>query len=184
MKITDLQKKYNLAKDDSWELKRGGKSALILTHDACEKIAYKEGIEFIKPSYTDIHRDNDGGVAIIGSAKLGDSEVWTVGEASPKNCKMPYNWAMAEKRLKDRLTLKLINAYEYGVYSEVEADDFNKPKKATEKQKNLIMGLESQLDGKLKKHADFSTLTIGGASDYIENLKIKVKEYEKELYER
>jgi hypothetical protein len=39
---------------------------------------------------------------------------------------MSYNWAMCEKRLKDRLTLKMINAYEYGVYSEVEADDFKK----------------------------------------------------------
>ena len=31
---------------------------------------------------------------------------------------------MAEKRLKDRLTLKLINAYEYGIFSDSEADSF------------------------------------------------------------
>ena len=37
---------------------------------------------------------------------------------------MAYPFAMCEKRLKDRLTLQLVNAYEYGVYSEVEADDF------------------------------------------------------------
>ena len=33
---------------------------------------------------------------------------------------------MAEKRLKDRLTLKLIHAYEYQIYSDVEADAFKK----------------------------------------------------------
>ena len=33
-----------------------------------------------------------------------------------------------EKRLKDRLTLKIINAYENGIYSDVEADDFKKAK--------------------------------------------------------
>ena len=36
---------------------------------------------------------------------------------------------MAEKRLKDRLVLKIINAYEYGIYSDVEADDFKKKAK-------------------------------------------------------
>ena len=36
---------------------------------------------------------------------------------------------MAEKRLKDRLTLKMINAYEYGVSSEVEADAFQREEK-------------------------------------------------------
>ena len=38
---------------------------------------------------------------------------------------MGYWWAMAEKRGKDRVILKLINAYERGIYSESEADDWN-----------------------------------------------------------
>ena len=63
---------------------------------------------------------------MVGSAKKGDKVIWTTGEASPKNCMMKYYWAMCEKRLKDRLTLKIIHAYEYGVSSEVEADDFKK----------------------------------------------------------
>ena len=33
---------------------------------------------------------------------------------------------MAMKRLRDRLTLSLIDAYEYGIYSDTEADDFKK----------------------------------------------------------
>ena len=65
---------------------------------------------------------------MLGEASKGDKVIWTTGEASPTNNKMPYNWAMAEKRLKDRLTLQIINAYEYGIYSDIEADSFKKAK--------------------------------------------------------
>ena len=52
---------------------------------------------------------------------------WSFGEADLKlNCTARYPYAMAEKRLKDRLTLKLISAYEYGIYSEEEAEAFKK----------------------------------------------------------
>jgi len=55
-------------------------------------------------------------------------EVWATGEANGQNCTAEYYGAMAEKRAKDRVILKLINAYEYGIYSEVEADTFKKQK--------------------------------------------------------
>jgi hypothetical protein len=123
MKIKELAQKYNLSKDDFWELKRGTRSMWIITHDACEKIAAKENIQFGAPT---IYRDSNQDVAIVGDAKRGNKVIWSTGEASPKNCKAPYMFAMAEKRLKDRLILKLINAYEYGIYSDSEADNFKK----------------------------------------------------------
>jgi len=123
MKIKQLAEKYNLSKDDFWELKRGTRSMWIITHDACEKIAAKENIQFGAPT---IYRDSNQDVAIVGDAKRGNKIIWSTGEASPKNCKAPYMFAMAEKRLKDRLVLKLINAYEYGIYSDSEADNFKK----------------------------------------------------------
>jgi|TARA_Y100000015_G_scaffold32798_1_gene32701 hypothetical protein len=123
MKIKELAQKYDLSKDDFWELKRGTKSMWIITHDACEKIAAKENIQFGAPT---IYRDSNQDVAIVGDAKRGNKVIWSTGEASPKNCKAPYMFAMAEKRLKDRLILKLINAYEYGIYSDSEADNFKK----------------------------------------------------------
>lgn len=123
MKIKELAQKYNLSKDDFWELKRGTRSMWIITHDACEKIAAKENIQFGAPT---IYRDSNTDVAIVGDAKRGNKIIWSTGEASPKNCKAPYPFAMAEKRLKDRLVLKLINAYEYGIYSDSEADNFKK----------------------------------------------------------
>ena len=123
MKIKDLAEKYKLSKDDFWELKRGNKSIWIITHDACEKIAAQENIQFGAPT---ILRDSNTDVAIVGDAKRGNKNIWSTGEASPKNCKAPYPFAMAEKRLKDRLVLKLINAYEYGIYSNSESDNFKK----------------------------------------------------------
>lgn len=123
MKIKELAQKYDLSKDDFWELKRGTRSMWIITHDACEKIAAKENIQFGAPT---IYRDSNQDVAIVGDAKRGNKVIWSTGEASPKNCKAPYMFAMAEKRLKDRLVLKLINAYEYGIYSDSEADNFKK----------------------------------------------------------
>ena len=58
--------------------------------------------------------------------KMGDRVVTSVGEADTKNCRMGYLGCMAEKRGIDRCILKLINAYEYGIYSDVEADSFKK----------------------------------------------------------
>ena len=125
MDIKALADKYSLSKSDFWEMKFGGKSMWIITHDAVEKIADKEKIEFHLPQ---VFRDTNSNVAMIGEATKGDKRVWSTGESSSFNNKNPYNWAMAEKRLKDRLTLKIINAYEYGIYSDVEADDFKKAK--------------------------------------------------------
>lgn len=126
MNIKDLAKKYNLDKSDFWEMKFGGKSNWIITHDAVEKIADIEKVVFHLPQ---VFRDNNSNVAMLGEASKGDKRVWSTGESSSYNNKNPYNFAMAEKRLKDRLVLKIINAYEYGIYSDVEADDFKKKAK-------------------------------------------------------
>ena len=86
MKIKELAQKYNLSKDDFWELKRGTRSMWIITHDACEKIAAKENIQFGAPT---IYRDSNQDVAIVGDAKRGNKVIWSTGEAGPKNCKAP-----------------------------------------------------------------------------------------------
>ena len=126
MDIKTLADKYNLKKSDFWEMKFGGKSNWIITHDAVEKIADMEKVVFHLPQ---VFRDNNSNVAMLGEASKGDKKVWSTGESSSYNNKNPYNFAMAEKRLKDRLVLKIINAYEYGIYSDVEADDFKKKAK-------------------------------------------------------
>ena len=120
--MQDLAKKYNLTKEDYWQESRSKK--WIISHDACEKIADMEGIIFGPPQ---VLNSEQNFVRMVISGKKGEVLMWSIGEADNKNCKNLYFGAMAEKRGKDRVILKLINAYEYGIYSDVEADNFQKP---------------------------------------------------------
>ena len=123
MKIKEIAQKYNLSKDDFWELKRGTRSMWIITHDACEKIAIIENIELI--NFEILNTEVDFARFLI-TMKKGDKSIISIGEASTKNCTSTYYGAMAEKRGIDRCVLKLINAYEFGIYSDVEADNFKR----------------------------------------------------------
>ena len=122
MNIKELSKKYNLTKEDYWQESRSKK--WIITHDACQKIGDMEGIIFGPPQ---VLNSEQNFVRMVISGKKGEVLMWSIGEADNKNCKNLYFGAMAEKRGKDRVILKLINAYEYGIYSDVEADNFQKP---------------------------------------------------------
>ena len=126
MNISDLGKKYKLdGKVDVWKCHDNW----ILTHDAITKIALLENIKISKIEsiyqsetscrflVTMVKEDKDGNVI---------DSVTTVGEADTKNCKMSYISSMAEKRGIDRGVLKLIKAYEWGVFSEIEAEAFKK----------------------------------------------------------
>lgn len=125
--IEKLIKEYNLTEEDFWKMSRRNKDGSetvnwIMLHSTCEKIAHKKGIKFHFPTITVA----DGMVVYTGEATLDDETIWASGEGSKANSFIPYPASMAEKRLKDRLTLKLIRAYEYGVYSEIEADQFKR----------------------------------------------------------
>ena len=179
-KIEELAEKYNLsATDDFWKHKQSGQ--WILTHNACQKIAHMEGIIHSKPDEDLSETDNLQNITYWVKGTLGDKEIWEVGEASPVNCKMGYPHAIAHKRVKDRITLALINAYEYDVSSEIEADAFKKPVESktaprpiTNKQMNLIMQLELQAN--VKHHIEFDGLSTQQASDYIDKLNNMIKE--------
>ena len=110
----------------------------ILKHDAVSRIANHEGVEFFEPRVEILYNNTDFyGVAIMGKGRLvriadgGEDytkEVWTTSDATRDNVKGKggYFFNMAEKRWKDRPTLKLLDLYEYGLYSDVEAEDFKK----------------------------------------------------------
>ena len=100
----------------------------IVKHDGCEKIAKVENISFDPPK---ANMDVSPSVCLLIKGFKVDVETdsvvqseWSFGEANAKNTRMPYWWAMAEKRGKDRVILKMIGAYEKGLYSEVEADEW------------------------------------------------------------
>ena len=180
MDIKQLAEKYKLdPKNDFWKHMQSGK--WIITHDACEKIASMEDI--VMRDWETLNSERDFCRFLITMVK-GDKEISSIGEASKENCQSRYYGSMAEKRGIDRCILKLINAYEYGIYSDSEADNFKKPKDdigeiktapipATQKQKNLIMSLEQQAN--VKRHIEFSGLTTKQASEYIDKLNNKIK---------
>ena len=128
MDIKTLGLKYNLNGEiDLWKCH----NSWILTHDAITKIATIEKIKLSK--IESIYQSETSCRFLVTMVREDDDQnvvdsITSVGEADKSNCKQNYLSCMAEKRGIDRCVLKLINAYEYGVYSEVEADDFKKNK--------------------------------------------------------
>ena len=124
MKIQEMQEKYSLDSEDFWFNEPSKK--YIIKHDAIEKIMEMEGIViidwFVDNSEMDLVRyrlklqqtDEDGVIR----------QVQTCGEADRKNCRSQYLGCIAEKRAIDRGVLKLINAYQFNVASDVESEDY------------------------------------------------------------
>ena len=119
--ISDFQAKYKVAEDELWEVHG---STWCVKHKALERIAAEVGIVWEKPELKVCDMAN-GLIAILVGGKLGDHVEFSFGEASPKNNKNSYPIAMAEKRAKDRVILKLL-AVHGDLYSEEEADDFKR----------------------------------------------------------
>ena len=107
----------------------------ILKHKACEKIAADKGITFDEPIIIESNAEKNIAVVVV-TGYLGDRMEWSFGEATPKNSKNSYPYAMAEKRAKDRVILKLIGLHG-DVYSESESDDFVQNAKTTKKEEKV-----------------------------------------------
>ena len=127
-KVTKALKEIGLeSKDCLWD----SHGQWVLKHKACERLAAHAGITFDNPQ--NIETDADKGIAIIMvKGYLGDKSEWSYGEATPKNSKNAYPYAMAEKRAKDRVILKLIGM-SGDIYSESESDEFRDDIAAQEK---------------------------------------------------
>jgi hypothetical protein len=121
--ILDFMEKFSVTHDEVWEVRSGG--AWAIKHSALERVAAEQGISFHPPDFIE-SKSAEKIVAMCVAGKLGGREEWSVGEASPANNKNAYCYAMAEKRAKDRVILKLLNSHGT-LYSEDEADDFKRP---------------------------------------------------------
>lgn len=133
--IQDLLKEHDIDVGTAlWDCR--GKT--IVLHKALEQLATALDIGFEPPVLVESNSETGRVVMLVrgmlpnekdenGNAIKGRIE-WTFGEASPQNNKNPYPYAMAEKRAKDRVILKLLGVHGE-VYSDVEADDFRKPSK-------------------------------------------------------
>jgi len=142
--LAEILARYDLKPDEAlWDCH----GTLVIYHKTCELIAAKAGITFDPPQIIEA-RSGDKIVAICAVGRMGDRSEWSIGEAAPGNNKNAYPYAMAEKRAKDRVILKLAGLSAY-IHSEEEADDFkDKPKGAVEAEtKPLAKGAEALVGG-------------------------------------
>ena len=184
MNIKELAKKYGLVEGDFWNHKQSGQ--WILTHDAVERIATIEGI--LQLNIETLNSEKDFVRFLITMAK-GDVTITEVGEADDKNCFSSYKGCMAHKRGVDRCVLKLINAYEYGISSEVEAEDFKKPTYYQKREEHIEKFAElldhPYFDGKKKetKQAWKDADSLSTAELILTQMRHRIEEYEKERSE-
>ncbi len=107
----------------------------VLLHKACEKMASLYNIVFDVPTmYAHDIKAKEVAMCVVGH--MGDKTAWATGEVAPYNNKNNYPFAMAEKRAKDRVILKLLDLTG-DVYSEEEADEFKESKPAPTKLMDL-----------------------------------------------
>lgn len=123
--------KYGLTTADFWilmnETKSGkmGYTGLIISHNGCLKINDKLEKPFNPLAVTE---DKCGyGGALVFTYCDKDQGLYEVGEVTPRNCKNDYPYAMAFKRMFDRVVLKLSKLAYSGIYSEAESDAFKDP---------------------------------------------------------
>lgn len=98
----------------------------VIYHKALERIAAQAKIQFDPPTIVRAERDE---AVILVTGRMEGRLEWSIGEAlvgtnyRVSGKQAAYVYAMAEKRAKDRVILKLIELHGL-VYSEEEADEF------------------------------------------------------------
>jgi hypothetical protein len=130
-KVIEMLNKYDfLEESDFWILMNETKSnkmaysGLIISHNGCLKI--NDNLEQKdKFKAESVKEDKEGfGNSLTFTYINKEQGIYEIGEVSAKNCKNEYPYAMAFKRLFDRVVLKVSKLAFYGVYSDSEADEF------------------------------------------------------------
>lgn len=139
--VMEFMAKHSIDSDEIWEVHG---NSWCVKHKALERAGAVAGITWGQPTF--VETDSAAGiVSICVFGKLGDREEWSVGEAAPKNNKNFYPYAMAEKRAKDRVILKLLNTHGY-LYSEAEFEADEKPATLSKKDaKEIYSKLQTEM---------------------------------------
>ncbi|AWM88224.1 trna delta -isopentenylpyrophosphate transferase [Microvirga sp. 17 mud 1-3] len=132
----------------------------VIYHKALERIAAQAAIQFEPPTIVRAERDE---AVILVTGRMGERLEWSIGEAlvgtnyRVSGKQAAYVYAMAEKRAKDRVILKLIELHGL-VYSEEEADEFKnsrpahgEPLPAADKNAVEIVGSDADVEAGLKE---------------------------------
>lgn len=163
-------KAAGLGNDAYWKHKQSGK--FIVYHWALEKAAAAKGVWFDPPTIVVADPANKTAVLLV-QGHLGDDRTeWSFGEAAPYNTTQTYPFAMAEKRAKDRVILKLFGLHGEA-YSEEEADDFKRNGKEI-----TVADLRkavSEFEQELREASDIDSLDllVSGAHYILEQCQVR-----------
>ena len=201
-KALEIIKEYERIEEaDFWILMntiKGGEtmmySGLIISHNGCLKINDAQSAEKkFKPSCVTFDKEGYNN-SLVFTYCNDEQGIYEVGEVSAQNCKNSYPYAMAYKRLFDRVVLKLCGLAYDGVYSDSEADEFKQryedPKTYDENaqiskvQANVIRDMAKQYrvpEQQIKNEFKVATIDAMRQKDYkrcmdlFEELKEKLK---------
>lgn len=161
-KIRDMLQKYDEEFDGNVWFVQGNP---VISHKALERIAAKAEIEFDKPQILRAERD-EAVILVFGHIVAANSPTgktgheWSIGEAlvntnyRVSGNQAAYVWAMAEKRAKDRVILKLVNLHGL-LYSEEESDDFSQRQQPAAKPVDPPRNENKPADGSYKTPGGF-----------------------------
>lgn len=126
--------KYGLTEADFWILMNETKtgkmqySGLIISHNGCLKINDKlEEKQQFNPECVSIDKEGYGG-SLVAIYNNKEQRLYEVGEVNKNNCKNSYPYAMAIKRLFDRVVLKNCKLAYESIYSDSEGLDISQEK--------------------------------------------------------
>lgn len=129
-----------LSTSDFWILMnatKNGKMAytgLIISHNGCLKINDALPVEKrFNPEAVTLDKDGFNG-SLVYSYSCASQGIYEVGEVSKANCSNAYPYAMALKRLMDRVILKNSKLAYSGIYSDSEAEEFREPDREAPKE--------------------------------------------------
>jgi len=139
--IADFMEKYGVLSDELWEVRAG---AWAIKHKALERLAVENKVSFAPPTIVEVNLEKKlAAMTVVGT--MGDRSEWSTGESAPYNTKPGYPMAMAEKRAKDRVILKLLQAHGT-LYSEDELDE-KRPNPHITKPTDLVPDVEYDEQG-------------------------------------
>src|SRR4051795_3736934 len=121
----------------------------VIYHKALERIAAQAGIAFSPPTILRAERDE---AVILVTGSMGERTEWSIGEAlvnvnyRVSGRQAAYVYAMAGKRAKDRVILKLVGLHGL-LYSEEEADELKSSAVSVTASETAAQGEEEQPQG-------------------------------------
>ena len=142
--------KYEISEADFWILMNTTKNekmaytGLIISHNGCLKINDHIETKF-SPSSVTLDKEGYGG-SLVYTYCNEQQGIYEVGEVSNKNCQNAYPYAMAYKRLFDRVVLKLSKLAYSGILSDSESEEFTNPQNESKDATDVLKALNELIE--------------------------------------